>query len=74
LTYCGDGRCAWEAIYSSSSPSSKSSSAVSTLCTSSLVQMAGIALELGTWSGVCNFQFSKGLLCKRAEMYYSLTV
>jgi len=41
---CGDGRCAWEAIYSASSPSSKSSSAVSTLWTSSLVQIAGIAL------------------------------
>ena len=44
FTCCGDGRCAWEAIYSASSPSSKSSSAVSTLWTSSLVQMAGIAL------------------------------
>ena len=39
-----DGRCAWEAIYSASSPSSKFSSAVSTLWTSSLVQMAGIDL------------------------------
>ena len=38
--------------------------------------VAGIEEEAdpGTWSGVCNFQFSKGLLCKRAEMYYSLTV
>ena len=31
FTCCGDGRCAWEAVYSASSPSSKSSSAVSTL-------------------------------------------
>ena len=40
----GDGRCAWEAIYSASSPSSKSSSAVSTLWTSLLMQTAAIAL------------------------------
>ena len=44
FTCCGDGRCAWEAIYSTSSPSSKSSSAVSTLWTSSFVQMAAISL------------------------------
>ena len=38
--------------------------------------VAGIEEEADprTWSGVCNFQFSNGLLCKRAEMYYSLTV
>ena len=40
----GDGRCAWEAIYSASSSSSNSSSAVSTLWTSSLVKMAAIGL------------------------------
>ena len=40
----GDGRCAWEAIYSASSPSNKSSSAVSTLWTSSLVQTAAIVV------------------------------
>ena len=44
FTDCGDGRCVWEAIYSASSPSSKSSSAVSTLWTSLLVQTAAIAL------------------------------
>ena len=44
FTRCGDGRCAWEAIYSASSLSSKFSSAVSTLWTSSLVRMTAIAL------------------------------
>ena len=44
FTCCGDGRCAWEAVYSASSPSSKSSHAVSTLWTSSLVKMAAIGL------------------------------
>ena len=31
FTCCGDGQCAWEAVYSASLPSSKSSSAVFTL-------------------------------------------
>ena len=70
FTRCGDGRCAWEAIYSASSPSSKSSSAVSTLWTSSLVQMVAID-DPGTWCG-CNFQFFKGLICTRVGLYCSL--
>ena len=87
FTYCGDNRCAWEAIYSASSPSSKSSSAVSTSWTSSLVQMAAISLvpaggrdqgrwreDLGTWCGGCNFQLFKGLLYNRMGLYCSLMV
>ena len=70
FTRCGDGRCAWEAIYSASSPSSKSSSAVSTLWTSSLVQMVAID-DPGAWCG-CNFQFFKGLICTRVGLYCSL--
>jgi len=70
FTCCGDGRCAWEAIYSASSPSSKSS-AVSTLWTSSLVQMAAID-DPRTWCGGCNFQFFKGSICTRVGLYCSL--
>ena len=47
FTRCGDGRCAWEAIYSASSPSNKSSAA-STWWTSSLVQTTAIALTQRT--------------------------
>ena len=47
FTDCGDGRCAWEAIYSASSPSNKSSAA-STWWTSSLVQTTAIALTRQT--------------------------
>jgi len=47
FTDCGDGRCAWEAIYSASSPSNKSSAA-STWWTSSLVQTTAIALTRRT--------------------------
>ena len=85
----GDGRCDSEAIYSASSPSSKSSSAVSTLWTSSLVRMTAIALapadcfvrnrgrrceDPGTWCGGCNYQFLMGLFCNRSGLYYSPTV
>jgi len=89
FTYCGDDRCAWEAIYSASSPSSKSSSAVSTSWTSSLVQIAAISLvpadccgqdqgrrreDPGSWCGGCNFQFFKSLFCKKMGLYCSLMV
>ena len=89
FTHCGDGRCAWEAIFSALSHSSKSSSAVSILWTSSLVWMTAIALapadcfvrnrgrrceDPETRCGGSNYQFLMGLFCNRSGLYYSPTV
>ncbi|CAN6174029.1 unnamed protein product [Urochloa humidicola] len=82
----GDGRCAWEAVYSTSSSRSKSSYAVSTMWTSSLHIAAPSSVptvcsgqDLGRKredpeSGVCNLQIFQELFCNRAGMYCYLLI
>jgi hypothetical protein len=83
----GDGRCALEAVYSATSPSSKSSYAVSSTWTSSVQHMVATRstpaaysnLTSGRWredpgSGVCNFQICQRLFCIRVGMYCSYLI
>jgi hypothetical protein len=76
----GVGRCAWEAAYSADSPSSKPTTAASTLWSLALVpgddcEAASTAATNGSLKAsrkmnksfevLCNFSFLSGLVCKQ---------